>query len=55
MITILIESYKRLTTYQAGGLGQEEYVIGIGWIVADDQEWNLNVIDRIRELSRNIT
>lgn len=42
---------KRILIHLQGGLGQERYVKGVGWVVADDEEWNLDMerVAAIRE------
>lgn len=55
--TIQIDKCRRINLYAEGGMDQERYVQGQGWILANDEEWNLdeNTLNRIRQLVRSLT
>ena len=53
---VYLDEYRRVTIYTEGGMAQEIFVAGIGWIVADDREWNIDMyaVSTIREAAKLI-
>lgn len=53
---IQLDMYRRLIVTLAGGFSQEQHVDGIGWVVADDQEWKISpeTINEIRKLWKRV-
>jgi hypothetical protein len=56
MVILRIDKDRRLVIHQEGGFDQERRVTGMGWVVANTEEWGVDYqrVNVVREASRYI-